>query len=307
MPGGWPRRCPRGRRPAVKRGQHRDGQRQPHVVGGQRLRHQRGEEHAEREAERGADQRRDHALVADHAARLAPRHPDRPQHPELARALEDREHERVDHAEQAHDHRERQQHVEHLQEAGEALRALLAEALAGVERRVVEADRGRVQRRPRLRPRVEEREGVLRLRERVVEGALRDADVAEQRVDLGRVVDPAHDDRALLARRALQRQPLADGQAPVLRVGLGHQGAVVPEPAERGVRPVGPREPVEARDRRRVDAGDVPVLACDQRLVVAHVRGRGHAVDLGQPVALGGRERHAVLGAEDVGRRRPGR
>ena len=38
---------------------------------------------------------------ADHAARLPPRHADRAQHAELARPLEDGQHERVDHAEQA--------------------------------------------------------------------------------------------------------------------------------------------------------------------------------------------------------------
>jgi hypothetical protein len=43
---------------------------------------------AEREPERRADQGGDHALLADHAAGPAARHPDRPQHPELARPLE---------------------------------------------------------------------------------------------------------------------------------------------------------------------------------------------------------------------------
>ena len=51
--------------------------------------------------EHRADQRRDHALVADHPAHLAAVHAQRAQRAELARALEGREHERVDDAEQA--------------------------------------------------------------------------------------------------------------------------------------------------------------------------------------------------------------
>jgi hypothetical protein len=59
----------------------RDGQRD--VVGRQRLSGQRREEDAEREPESRPDQRGDHALVTDHPARLAPGHPDGPQHAEL--------------------------------------------------------------------------------------------------------------------------------------------------------------------------------------------------------------------------------
>ena len=44
------------------------------------------------------------ALVADHPPDLAAGHADGPQHPELARALEHREDERVDDPEQADDH-----------------------------------------------------------------------------------------------------------------------------------------------------------------------------------------------------------
>ena len=59
-----------------------------------------GEEDAEREPERGADERGDHALVPHHAPRLPARHADRAEHPELARPLEHGEDERVDHAEE---------------------------------------------------------------------------------------------------------------------------------------------------------------------------------------------------------------
>ncbi len=44
--------------------------------------------------------------------KLAARGADRAQHPELARALVDREHQRVDDAEQRDDHRQREQHVD---------------------------------------------------------------------------------------------------------------------------------------------------------------------------------------------------
>ena len=60
----------------------------------------------EHDPERAADQRGDHALVADHPPHLAARHPDRAQHPELARPLEHRQHERVDDPEQADDRRD---------------------------------------------------------------------------------------------------------------------------------------------------------------------------------------------------------
>ena len=47
---------------------------------------------------------------------LTPGHSDRTQHAQLARALEDREHQCVDDPEQAHDHGERKQHVEQVEQ-----------------------------------------------------------------------------------------------------------------------------------------------------------------------------------------------
>ena len=76
---------------------------------GQRLRRDEREEHADTDAERRADQRGDDALVPDHPPHLPAGHADRPQHPELARPLEDREDERVDDAEQADDHGQAEQ------------------------------------------------------------------------------------------------------------------------------------------------------------------------------------------------------
>ena len=110
-------------------------QREAQVVLAERLRHQQRQEDPERESERRADQRGDDALVADHAARLAPRHPDRTQHPELARPLEDRQRERVHHPEEADDDREREQDVEQQQELLDLL-ILLVDPLRRVWTRV---------------------------------------------------------------------------------------------------------------------------------------------------------------------------
>ena len=120
------------------------------VVLRQRLRDQRGQQDPQREPERGADQRRDHALVADHPPRLPAGHADRAQHAQLAGPLEDRQHERVDHAEQRHDHREREHHVQQVQEVREPGRVLARELRAGVQHGVAERLGGRRQRRSPL-------------------------------------------------------------------------------------------------------------------------------------------------------------
>ena len=77
--------------------------------------HQR-EHDADGDPERGADQGGDDALVADHAAHLAAGHADRAQHAELAGALEDGQHERVDDPEEADDDRQGEQHVEEVEQ-----------------------------------------------------------------------------------------------------------------------------------------------------------------------------------------------
>ena len=56
----------------------------------QRGRREHGEEHADADPERRADQRGDDALVPDHAADLAAGHADGAEHAELAGAFEDR-------------------------------------------------------------------------------------------------------------------------------------------------------------------------------------------------------------------------
>ena len=145
---------------------------------------ERGEEDPERNAHRRADQRRDDALVADHAPRLAAGHADRAQHPELTRALVDGQHERVDHPEQAHDHaRSRAARRASSGSISSPSARLLSNSAWVVTFASGIAGRGLGERR--LRAAVDERERVLRARERAVERLLRDRDVAEQRVHLG--------------------------------------------------------------------------------------------------------------------------
>ena len=71
-----------------------------------------GQEQTHGYSEHGPDQRRDDALVADHPPHLAAAHPDRPEHPELTRALQDGERQRVHDAEQRHDHGQAEEDVE---------------------------------------------------------------------------------------------------------------------------------------------------------------------------------------------------
>ena len=93
-------------------GRDREGQ----ALVGEHRRDDRCQSEPDRDAQARADQRRDDALVADHAAHLPARHADRAQRAELAGALERREHQRVDDAEQAHDDGEREQDVEDRQQ-----------------------------------------------------------------------------------------------------------------------------------------------------------------------------------------------
>ena len=95
-------------------------------------------------------------------------------------------------------------------------------------------------------------------------------------------------------------QPLADHEVLVVGVGLGHERAVLAEPGDRGVGALGPVERVELPDRRRVDAGDVALLAADDRLVVADMGGGLHARHACQRIALGGLERRPVRAVDDV-------
>ena len=104
----------------------------------------------DRQAEPGADERGDHALVPHHSADLTTRHADGAHHADLAGALEHGKHERIDHPEQADDDRQREQHVEEHQELPHVLAAEVdpARARAGVDlgercHRAVDAGRGR--------------------------------------------------------------------------------------------------------------------------------------------------------------------
>ena len=63
------------------------------------------------DADDGAEQRDDHRLGADHRPDLAALHPDRAEQADLARALEHRQHQRVDDSDQRDEHGQREQHV----------------------------------------------------------------------------------------------------------------------------------------------------------------------------------------------------
>ena len=76
-----------------------------------------------------ADHRRDQRLVADHPADLRLRCADRAQHADLAGALVDRQHERVDDAEEADDHRQREQDVDQREQLVDPVLLLLLELL----------------------------------------------------------------------------------------------------------------------------------------------------------------------------------
>ena len=140
------------------------------------------EHETERDAERAADQRRDHALVTDHAADLPPRHPDRAQHPELARPLEHRQDERVHDAEQADDDGEREQHVEHVEDRVQRPDLVVDELLLRLHLRVRERRELLLERRlvrvGLAALHLHEREDVLRLVVDLVPGGVRDRDAA---------------------------------------------------------------------------------------------------------------------------------
>ena len=70
------------------------------------------EPRADHDPDHGAENRDDHGLRADHLPDLTAFHPHRPQQADLARALEHRQHERVDDADHARQNRQRKQHVD---------------------------------------------------------------------------------------------------------------------------------------------------------------------------------------------------
>ena len=150
---------------------------------------------ADGDPERRADEGGDDALLPDHPPHLAAGHADRPQHPQLARALEDREHERVDDAEQAHDHGQPEQRVEDLERLVEVARSGGLELVAGLD----DCASGNADEAPLERARCSPRTGRRAMFSRVrslswsanerSNVARRDRDRAERRAALGRVDD----------------------------------------------------------------------------------------------------------------------
>ena len=160
-----------------------------------------------------ADHRGDDALVAHHPPRLAAAQPDRAEHTDLARALEDREDERVDDAEQRDDHAHRQQRVEQVDDLVEVVELRLHELVAGLD---LDDRIGLLEARP---TRFCDRSGLFRsgLAEHDVRVALgRDRLEARRRhdepgqVELSLVVDPSQGVGGLAARARLERERAPD-------------------------------------------------------------------------------------------------
>ena len=264
-----PRR-PRSRRSRRRRATPRDGEREALV--GERRGHERRQDEPEAHAQHGADQRGDDALVAHHPADLPARHADRAQRAELPRPLERRQHERVDDPEQGDDHGQRQQHVEDGQELVHASRAArprtprsCGSSMSGLPASA--ADRVGVRRTC---------ENARSLRERGRVGLRADRHRAEAHdVDHRRVLDAAHRQVELVARRRGERERVADAQALLLRPALVDHGAVRSERARDVVVALHPVEAVavavDGVDRLLLAEGEGAVLL-DRRHADAGVR-----------------------------------
>ena len=198
---GAPRGHDRGEDPDDDRDDREHGEldprdREANVVLGERPVDEGREEDPEREPDRRADERRDDALLPDHPADLPARHPDRAEHPDLTRALVDRQNERVDHPEDADEHRQREHDVEEREELVEVRVLALDPLLARLELRVGEAGDRLLElcavRVVRLAGDVRPRPAVARAVVERVEQLRRDVDALEQRVE-GRRLEGAGD------------------------------------------------------------------------------------------------------------------
>ena len=152
-----------------------------------------GQEQADRDPEHRADQRRDDALVADHPPHLAAAHPDRPQHPELARALEHREGQRVHDAEQRDDHGQAEEDVEDPEDLVHPGGLVGLELALRLELHVREGRERLLERRPRRAVRRHERIALALGGERLVVRRPGDRDLARaERVEPVRLRDAGH-------------------------------------------------------------------------------------------------------------------
>src|SRR5918995_6133251 len=208
---------------------------------------ERAEHDAEDDPQRPADQGGDHALVPDHPPHLAPRHPDRAQHPELSRALEDCEHERVHDPEEADDHRQREQHVEDVQHLVERRDLVVDELVARLHLRVRELRAERVLECLRVRVRVvaahlDERVEVAWRVVDAVERPARERDGAEGRPARRRIEDALHRQLEPIPGGDDHRDRRADAEIVVLGVAIVDERAVRTELAEDGLRAVDPIE-----------------------------------------------------------------
>ena len=93
----------------------------------QGVHHRHPEAGAEDDAQQGAQHRDHHRLQRDHAPQLRPAHPDGPQQPHLAGALDDREGEGVDDAEHGDHQRQPEQREDHPHQLVDRTAPLLGE------------------------------------------------------------------------------------------------------------------------------------------------------------------------------------
>ena len=196
------------------------------------------EEEADDDPERGPDQGRHDALVADHLARLLSSEAHRAQHPDLARALEHRQDERVHDSEQADDHGQREQDVQQTDNAVERFLEVRLEFLVRLDLRIREAGRRFVERRGvRVGDAaldVDERHLVLRVDVVLVEERVRDRHRAERRAALRQLEDAQDLQMKNLSGGCLCRERRADVEVVLLRVLVLDEGARASELGRHG-------------------------------------------------------------------------
>ncbi len=228
-----------------------------------------------------ADRRGDDALVSNHPPHLPAGHPDRAQHPDLTRPLEDGEDERVHDPEEAHEDREREQDVEDVEHRAEAGDLVVDELLARLHLGVGELLQRPVERgfvRVRLAAAHDhERVEVLRLVVEPVPGLRRDRDRAERRPAGRRLEDAQRPGRGLIPRwgRSLETTSRPSGRDRP-RSPLSTKAPSLPSWASTAS---GAFFPVEREDpaRRGVDRGGVEHAAERLRLAGPDAADEVHA------------------------------
>ena len=236
--------------------------------------------------------------MADHAAHLTARHPDRAEHADLARPLEDGQDECVDDPEQAHDHRQRKQHVEDVEDRAEAGDLIVDELLPRRRLRVRELLQRAVQShfvRVGLPATHEhERVEILRVGHVAVPGRGGDGDAAERRAAGRRVEDALHVEELLGAVGEGERHRRAQREVMTLRVVLVDERSVLAERRQHACRALLPVQ-VEHAAGRRIDGSGRDLVPERKRFAGADVRDGDHTGRLRDRVRGGDRDRIEVV------------